>query len=133
MDILDEVYKVLKSDPFIAAEVGNRIKYYEYPATGDITGPIIVLEEVGAEMPGDYADGQWLTEDYMVHIEVWVQGAGGRKKRDAIARQIRNIMWEKLGFSQVASMDPEWDKDTNTYRDARRYRGKAYREDFDAL
>ncbi|PWA08658.1 hypothetical protein DCC39_14565 [Pueribacillus theae] len=133
MDILDEVYKALKSDPFIAAEVGNRIKFYEYPATGDKFGPIIVLEEVGPEMPGDYADDVWLTDDYFIHIEVWVQGAGGRTKRDAIAKQIKNIMWDKLGFAQVSGMPPEWDKDTNTYRDARRYRGKAYREDFDAL
>lgn len=133
MDILEETYNVLKSDPFISAEVGNRIKYYEYPATGDKFGPIIVLEEVGPEMPGDFADDTWLADDYFVHIEVWVQGTGGRKKRDAIAKQIKKVMWKKLGFRQASGMPPEWDKDTNTYRDARRYRGKLYREDLDAL
>lgn len=133
MDILDEVYKVLKSDPIISAEVGDRIKFYEYPSTGNISGPIIVLEEVGPEMPGDFADDTWLTEDYFVHVEVWVQGTSGRKKRDAIAKRIKKVMWSDLGFVQVSGMAPEWDKDTNTFRDARRYRGKAYREDLDAL
>lgn len=133
MDILDEVYKVLKSDPFISAEVGDRIKFYKYPATGDITGPIIVLEEVGPEMPGDFADDTWLTDDYFVHIEVWTRGEGERAKRDAIAKHIKKLMWEKLRFAQVSGMPPEWNKETKTYRDARRYRGKAYREDFDAI
>ncbi|MGM9925598.1 MAG: hypothetical protein ACI35R_15225 [Bacillus sp. (in: firmicutes)] len=131
MDVLETVYNALKSDSFINTEVGNRIKYYEYPATGDISGPTIVLEEVDAPRPGDYADNQWLTDDFYVHIEVWVKGSGGRKKRDAIAARIRQVMWDKFGFHQASSMKPEWDKDTNTYRDARRYRGKAYRNDLD--
>ena len=133
MDILETVYNALKADPLINSEVGSRIKYYEYPATGDIAGPTIVLEEVDAPRPDDYADNNWMTEDYFVHVEVWVKGASGRKKRDSIAKQIRKVMWDKLGFSQSSSMQPEWDKDTNTFRDARRYRGKAYREDLDTL
>lgn len=133
MDILEEIYKVLKSDPFINEQVQERIKFYEYPATGDKFGPIIVLEEVSPESPGDFADNKWLTDDYFVHIEVWVQGSGGRKKRDEIAKKIKHLLWKEMGFAQVSGMPPEWDKDTNTFRDARRYRGKAYREDFDSL
>lgn len=133
MDILEEIYKVLKADPFINEQVQDRFKYYEYPATGDKFGPIIVLEEVVPESPGDFADNNWLTEDYFVHIEVWVQGSGGRKKRDEIAKKIKSLMWNEMGFSQVSGMAPEWDKDTNTFRDARRYRGKAYRDDLDSL
>lgn len=131
MDVLETVYSTLKADPFINKEVGNRIKYYEYPATGDIAGPTIVLEEVDAPRPGDYADNQWLTDDFYVHIEVWVKGTNARKKRDGIAARIRQIMWDELGFHHASSMKPEWDKDTNTYRDARRYRGKVYRDDLD--
>lgn len=129
MDILETVYNALKSDSIISKEVSNRIKYYEYPSTGDISGPMIILEEVGAPTPKDYADNLWLTEDYMVHIEVWVKGSGGRKKRDQLANRIRDVMWDKFRFRQVSSMDPEWDKETNTYRDARRYRGKTYRDE----
>ena len=133
MDVLETVYNALKSDSFISKEVGNRIKYYDYPASGGNISPTIVLEEVDAPKPGDYADNQWLTDDYYVHIEVWVKGNGGRKKRDEIAARIRKIMWGKLGFHQAGSMPPEWDEDTNTFRDARRYRGKAYRDDLDTL
>lgn len=132
MDVLETVYNALKSDSFINGEVGSRIKYYDYPATGDIAGPTIVLEEVGPPIPSDYADNNWMTDEFMVHIEVWVKGNGGRKKRDAIATRIRQIMWDKLGFAQTSGMNPEWDKDTNTYRDARRYRGKVYRNDLGA-
>lgn len=131
MDILETVYNALKADSFISKEVGSRIKYYDYPATGSLMGPTIVLEEVDAPRPDDYADNQWLTDDYYVHIEVWVKG--DRKKRDEIASRIRKIMWDKLGFHHASSMQPEWDKATNTFRDARRYRGKAYREDLDTV
>lgn len=131
MDILETVYNTLRSDSFINSEVGGRIKYYDYPATGDLTGPTIVIEEVDAPMPSDYADNNWMTDDFFVHIEVWVKG--NRKKRDAIAARIRQVMWDKLGFAQSSSMRPEWDKPTNTFRDARRYRGKTYRDDIDTL
>ena len=133
MDILETVYKTLLSDPFISKEVGKQIKYYEYPQTTQLFGPTIVLEEVDAPRPDDFADNQWLKDDYYIHIEVWVRGSGGRKKRDEIAAHIRKIMWDKLGFHHASSMKPEWDKDTNTFRDARRYRGKIYREDLDTL
>ncbi|WP_226677200.1 hypothetical protein [Mesobacillus jeotgali] len=126
MDVLDEIYQALKADPFISEQVQGRFKFYEYPATGDLSGPVVVMEEAGPPLPGDFADNKWLTEDYFVHVEVWVQGAGGRTKRDAIAKRIQNVIWEKFGFPLVSGMKPEWDKETNTYRDARRYRGKVY-------
>lgn len=133
MDILETVHNKLKADSFIKGEVGDRIKYYDYPATGDRFGATIVLEEVDAPKPGDYADNNWMTDDFFVHIEVWVNGTGGRKKRDAIANRIRQVMWNELGFAHASSMKPEWDKETNTFRDARRYRGKFYRDDLDTL
>jgi hypothetical protein len=40
-------------------------------------------------------------------------------------------MWG-LGFAQVGGV-PEWDKDYNVFRDARRYSGRRYRDDFDTL
>lgn len=131
MDILNVVYQALKDDPFIDEQVQNRIKFYEYPETGDVSKPLIVIEEVSPELQGDFADGTWLTDDYFIHIEVWVKGS--RIKRDDIAKRIKHIMWDELGFGMVSGMPPEYDKDTNIFRDARRYRGKFYRDDFDSL
>lgn len=133
MDILETVYEILKDDPFISKEVGNRIEYYKYPESGDMSDPIIVMEEVTPDSPSDFADNTWLKEEYFIHIEVWVKGSGGRKKRDAIAKQVRKLLWERLDFLQSGAMAPEYDKDTKVFRDARRYRGKAYRDDFDSL
>jgi len=48
-----------------------------------------------------------------------------------IASKIREIMW-KLHFKQSDGMD-EYDNDYAIFRDARRYRGKAYRKDFNNL
>jgi len=40
-------------------------------------------------------------------------------------------MWN-FGFHQGTGPD-EWDEETGIYRDARRYRGKLYRDDLDTL
>ncbi len=133
MDILNEVYKILTSNSFIQSEVEDRIKFCEYPESGDKNGPIIVIDEVDSDSPSDYADDVWLTSDYFIHIEVWTQGENGRTKRDTIAKEIRSIMWNELRFKHVSSMKPEYDSRTKTWRDARRYRGKLYRKDLDTL
>ena len=117
-----KIYDALKVDPLIQEKVGNRIKFYEYPSTGDITGPIIVIDPLDTPIPSDYADNKWLTEDYLYQIEVWSKSLEDTKM---IADRIRQVMWS-INFGQSGSGVDEWDKDTGIYRDARRYRGKVY-------
>jgi Protein of unknown function (DUF3168) len=118
-----KVHEALKTSPLIQQKVGNRIKFYEYPPTANMQGVYIVIDPVEPPRPGDYADNQWLTDEYFYQIDVW------SKKLDdtqSVAKEVRQVMWEVLGFAQDSAGPDEFDKDTGIYRDARRYRGKEY-------
>lgn len=117
-----KIYDSLKSDPLITEKVGNKIKTYEYPPTENFNGSFIVIDPLDTPRPSDYADNKWLTEDYLFQIEVWSEDFFDCQ---SIAKQIREVMWNKFGFYQGSGID-ERDKDTGIYRDARRYRGKVY-------
>ncbi|MCC2250496.1 DUF3168 domain-containing protein [Virgibacillus sp. AGTR] len=129
MDILDKIYKSLIADDYIKDQTLGRIKYYEYPETGDVTEPFIVIDPINPPDPSDYGSNKWMKYDYLIQIDVW---SSNRKITDAIADKIRDIMWEVFGFSQKPGPQA-YDKDTGVFRDARRYRGTLYRDDLDSL
>ncbi|MGP4074122.1 hypothetical protein ACTWQB_16575, partial [Piscibacillus sp. B03] len=67
-----QFYEAFMADSLIQEKVGQRIKFYEYPDTDDLKeGPFIVIDPLDPPLPSDYADNQWLTEDYLYQIEVW--------------------------------------------------------------
>lgn len=119
-----QFYEAFKADTIIQEKVGDRIKFYEYPDTEDLKqGPIIVIDPLDPPLPSDFADNQWLTEDYLYQIEVWSRD---RTDRNLIAKRIQNILWEQFNFGNYGGGVDEWDRDLEVYRDARRYRGKHY-------
>jgi hypothetical protein len=128
MDVLGMIYDALMVNSAIKEAAYGRIKFYEFPETGEVTAPFIIIDPLDVPLPKDFADDTWLTYDCLFQIDVW------SKKRTAtreLSRQIRDVMWT-LGFSQGSGVD-EWDKGTGIFRDARRYRGKLYRDDLDTL
>jgi len=126
--MLDKIYESLLNDDYIAEQAKGRIKYYEYPETATMDKPHIIIDPLDVPMPDDYADDTWLTDDYLYQIEVWSKS---RSITEKLSARIRHVLWG-MGFKQGSGMD-EWDKDFNIFRDARRYRGKVYRDDFDSL
>lgn len=124
--MMDAIYQALIADSYIAEQAAGRIKYYQYPATGDVTGPYIIIDPLDVPTPDDFADDTWLTDDYLYQVEVWSKN---RKTTEALADRVRKILWT-LGFKQGSGMQ---EYDEGIFRDARRYRGKFYRGDFDSL
>lgn len=116
--MIDEIYEALKEDILIA---DTPIKYYQYPATGDMSGTYVVIDPLDVPIPSDYADNDWMTDEFLYQIEVWSKSPA---EKETIANRIRDIMWD-LNFSQGSGAD-EYDKDLKIYRDARQYRGKKY-------
>ncbi|MCA1021795.1 DUF3168 domain-containing protein [Halobacillus litoralis] len=116
-----DIYYSLKKDPDISAHVKNEIKFYEYPPTNSVEGIYIVIDPLDVPRPDDYADNQPLTDDYLFQIEVW--GKDGSKVEE-VAKTVRKVMGS-IGFTQGSGVD-EWDKETEVFRDARRYEGKFY-------
>lgn len=121
-DVLDIIADVLEDDNFIQEKAYGRIKLYEYPEVDEVHDPKIIISPVDSETPADYADNVWMTYDSLLQIEVWTTN---RKDCKDIADRIRDIMWDELGFHQKAG--PK-EYDSGVFRDARRYRGKIYRE-----
>ncbi|MGM8215175.1 DUF3168 domain-containing protein [Bacillaceae bacterium W0354] len=127
MDILNEVYQALIADDYIKEQALGRIKYYEYPATGDVDNPRIIIDPIDTPTPSDYADNTWVKLDFLIQIDVWTRN---RLLTDTLADKVRDVMWERFGFVQKAG--PK-EYESGVYRDARRYRGTLYREDFQNL
>lgn len=121
MDMLTAIYNALLADEYIAQQAKGRIKYYEYPQSGDVKAPYIVIDPLDVPLAADFADDTWMTNDYMYQIDVWTNNRLLSKK---ISDRIQEIMWS-LGYGQKGGTDQY---DSGVYRDARRYRGKVYRE-----
>ncbi|WP_302622742.1 hypothetical protein, partial [Salmonella enterica] len=79
-----------------------------------------------APKPNDYADNKWLTNDYMVQIDVWTKD---RHLTRDLSTEITQTMWN-LNFGQYGGGTNEWDENTGIFREARRYRGKRYSKHF---
>lgn len=127
--MLDYMYSLLIADPVINEYVGNRIKFYKYPPTGDFSGTYIVFDPIDTNQIGDYADGIYLTEESLVQVDIWSKN---KETRDLVAKRIRKILVDDNGFSETTGPD-EFDKKTKIFRLAKRYGMKFYREDFDSL
>lgn len=123
------MYALLIADDLIQEYAGGRIKFYEYPPTGDFSGTYIVLDPIDLDRIGDYADDTYLTEDSLIQVDIW---SDNRQERNLVAKQVRKILVDKNRFSEVPGVD-EWDKDTGIFRIARRYGKKLYRQDFNNL
>jgi hypothetical protein len=123
--MIHKLYNAFMEDSLINSKTNGRIKFYEYPAAGDVSGPYIIIDPLSPPQAGDYADNKWLTDAYLFQIEVWSKNLEDTK---SIANQIRSVMWKVLGFGQSGTGVDEYDEDLSIYRDARRYRGKEYVE-----
>lgn len=126
--MLFEIDNALRQDSYISKHVDERIKAYQYPKASDLHAPHIIIDPLDVPIPSDFADDVWLTNDFIYQIEAWSYDYAITKE---LSHRIRLVMWS-LGFGQADGMD-EYDKDFNIYRDARRYRGKAYRKDLNSL
>lgn len=129
--MMNAIYDALIADSFIKEKASGRIKFYEYPEAKDMKETHIIIDPLDVPNPGDYADNEWLTDDYLYQIDIWSKNMS---ERDVIAAKIREIMWNELNFRQHGGNGvDEWNKEFNIFRDARRYRGKAYRKDLNNL
>lgn len=125
MDALNKIHEALIADTLILSKVGTRIKYYNYPETGDVTKPYIIIDPLRPPLSDDYADNKALTETHLIQIDVWTKT---RADKDLLGNQIQKVM-EGIGFYQSGTGIDEYDKDVKIYRDGRRYLGKFYRND----
>lgn len=138
MDIMMELQKALVEDGYIAGKtsfvnskgnVDHRIKFFEYPATADVTQPYIIIDSLSPPLDKVFADDEPIIEEYLYQVDVWTKK---RNETKELARRVKQAL-RKSGFYYYAGGVDEYDPETKIYRDARRFRKKVYSEDVEAL
>ena len=107
----------------------NNIKFFDYPNAQEIKDVVIVIDPFDTPKPSDFADDDNLSYEYFYQIDVFVkqkQGVNGRVLSDRLVFLLQRMMWEVMGFGEASSMKPEYIKEFNIYRQAKRFEGKQY-------
>ncbi|CAM3429477.1 DUF3168 domain-containing protein [Cytobacillus oceanisediminis] len=89
MDMLDKIYQELITDEYIKEQASGRIKFYEYLATGNVTGPYIVIDPLSPPIPSDYGDNEPISDEYLYQVDVWTKN---RKTTKEIAKRVQAVM-----------------------------------------
>ncbi|SDX65158.1 tail completion protein gp17 [Salimicrobium album] len=118
--MIENIYEVLIADDYIRSQAEGRIKYYEFPPTGDVTAPYIVIDPLAPGMSADYGDNKPTSEEFLYQIDVMTLN---RDQTKDIAKRIRSVL-EEIGIMENNSGLDEWDAETGIFRIARRYTGK---------
>ena len=131
-----DIYNVLINDEHVMSIVprGN-IKFLEYPEPATMKKPYIVIDMLDDPIPDTYADNQHLALDYLIQLDLYIPGTylNPRKTRDELSYHILLLLRDKLGLSNTSNAKPEYDKDLNIFRSARRYEGVFYRQNLNQL
>lgn len=129
-DITMKIYEAITDNGEIMQHVQkNNIKFFDYPNAQEVKDVVIVIDPLDTPTPSDYGDDDNITYTYFYQIDVFVKqnkGINGRVLSDRLVFLLQRIMWEQLGFGETSSMKPEYIKDFNLYRQAKRFEGKQY-------
>lgn len=129
-DIIMKIYEALiNNEEIMKLVTKNNIKFFDYPNAQEIKDIVIVIDPLDTPKPDDFADNDNLTYEYLYQIDVFVKqnkGINGRVLSDRLVFLIQRMMWEVLGFGETSSIKPEYIKEFNIYRQAKRFEGKQY-------
>ncbi|MBD8589198.1 DUF3168 domain-containing protein [Peribacillus simplex] len=118
-DGLMVIYNQLISNEVIVSFCEDRIKFYEYPETGDTSKPFIVIDPLDVPVPTVYASNENHANEYLYQIDV---ESTNRLQVKEIQAEIKKEL-KKLGFGQLKDGLDEYFNETKRFVDARRYRG----------
>jgi len=117
--IWDIYYKLIEDD-LINEKVGNRIKFYEYPETEDVSGAYIVIDPIAPARPVKNADNKRIVYEYFYQIDVWSKSINDTKN---VMKSISDVLWN-IGFVENGSGIDEYEEDTSIFRQAKRFIGQ---------
>jgi hypothetical protein len=129
-DITMKIYEAITGNEEIMQHVQkNNIKFFDYPNAQEVKDVVIVIDPLDTPTPSDYGDDDNITYTYFYQIDIFVKqnkGVNARVLSDRLVFLLQRIMWERLGFGETSSIKPEFIKDFNLYRQAKRFEGKQY-------
>lgn len=132
-DLMMEMYEAFKADKELSEHVKD-IRFFTYPNANDVTKPVIVIDDLTTPIPGDFADDDNLTYQYLYQIDLFVKqnsNVNGRLLSNRLILRIQRIMYEQFRFTVNSSGKPEYLKEFNLYRSTLSFTGKIYREEME--
>ncbi|WP_440863886.1 hypothetical protein [Staphylococcus shinii] len=130
-DLMMEMYEAFKADKELSEHVKD-IRFFTYPNANDVKAPVIVIDDLTTPIPGDFADDDYLTYQYLYQIDLFVKqnsNVNGRLLSNRLIYRIQRIMYEQFRFTVNSSGKPEYISDFNLYRSTLSFTGKIYIEE----
>lgn len=123
IDILNVIYTTLSKNDIIHTTCEERIKYYDFPGTGDSSKTFLLIIPLDVPSPTVYSSNTNTMEDFLVQIDVQSNDRLIAKK---IQVEVRKEM-KQIGFGQLAGGLDEYFPETGRFVDARKYNGLPYK------
>lgn len=130
-DLMMEMYEAFKADSELSEHV-KEIRFFTYPNANDVKAPVIVIDDLTTPIPGDFADDDYLTYQYLYQIDLFVKqnsNVNSRLLSNRLIYRIQRIMYEQFRFTVNSSGKPEYISDFNLYRSTLSFTGKIYIEE----
>ncbi|EAC3673329.1 DUF3168 domain-containing protein [Listeria monocytogenes] len=123
IDILNIIYTTLSKNDIIHTSCEERIKYYDFPSTGDSNKTFLLIIPLDVPVPTNFSSNESTWEDFLVQIDVQ---SDNRLMVKQIQEEVRKEM-KQLGFGQLAGGLDEYFPETGRFVDARKYSGLPYK------
>ncbi|MBC1952256.1 DUF3168 domain-containing protein [Listeria welshimeri] len=123
IDILNIIYTTLSKNDIIQTTCEERIKYYDFPSTGDSNKTFLLIIPLDVPVPTNFSSNEAMWEDFLVQIDVQ---SDNRLIVKQIQEEVRKEM-KQIGFGQLAGGLDEYFPETGRFVDARKYSGLPYK------
>ncbi|EOJ8717373.1 DUF3168 domain-containing protein [Listeria monocytogenes] len=123
IDILNIIYTTLSKNDIIHTTCEERIKYYDFPSTGDSNKTFLLIIPLDVPVPTNFSSNEAMWEDFLVQIDVQ---SDNRLFVKQIQEEVRKEM-KRIGFGQLAGGLDEYFPETGRFVDARKYSGLPYK------
>ncbi|HHH7037735.1 TPA: DUF3168 domain-containing protein [Listeria monocytogenes] len=123
IDILNIIYTTLSKNDIIHTTCEERIKYYDFPSTGDSNKTFLLIIPLDVPVPTNFSSNEAVWEDFLVQIDVQ---SDNRLIVKQIQDEVRKEM-KQIGFGQLAGGLDEYFPETGRFVDARKYSGLPYK------
>lgn len=125
MGELGRIYDALIADPIIQDRVGDRIKFYEYPETGEVIDVMIIIDPLSEPIESEYGDDEPIAEKFPIQVDVWSKDAD---LTDLVMKQVNKVL-RGIGYYYDSPGPKEYD--SGIFRSVRRYTGTYYTSYFE--
>ncbi|ELN9181312.1 DUF3168 domain-containing protein, partial [Listeria monocytogenes] len=119
IDILNIIYTTLSKNDIIHTTCEERIKYYDFPSTGNSNKTFLLIIPLDVPVPTNFSSNEAMWEDFLVQIDVQ---SDDRLTVKQIQEEVRKEM-KQIGFGQLAGGLDEYFPETGRFVDARKYSG----------